>query len=256
MLQKGQQGDSVAQYQLGRGYDRGFSENKTRGEGGFPKRDETVALDWYLKSAVQGNVEATRAMSDKSRFKNGQSIKAGDDDALAEQIKWSLLSSGYEKYSTRLKNYNGIMITDQIRADGELRAKTFRDQNKLVAKYSEASKAADLATLKAKAEAGSAEDQWILGNRFNRDTSDGGNVAEALSWWRKAADQGHAKAQSNLGHCYASGTGVSKDTAVALSYYRKSADQGNAVALNNLGRFYALGVDVPKDEVQAYAYWS
>ena len=256
LLHKAEQGDPIAQCQLGRGYDRGFSENKTRGEGGFPKRDETVALVWYLKSAVQGNVEATRAMSDKSHFKNGRSIQAGDDDALAEQIKWSLLSSGYEKYSKSITNNSGIVITDQIRADGELRAKTFRDQNKLVAKYSEASKAADLATLKAKAEAGSAEDQWILGNRYNLDTSDGGHVAEALNWWRKAAEQGHAKAQNNLGHCYASGTGVSKDPAVALSYYRKSADQGNAVALNNMGRFYALGVDVPKDEVQAYAYWS
>ena len=104
---------------------------------------------------------------------------------------------------------------------------------------------------KAKAEAGDAVAQSILGDCYYFGEGVREDEAEAAKWYRKAADQGDVRAQFSLGVMYAKGRGVPKDEAEAMKWYRQAADQGYAQAQVNLGQMYANGEGVPKDEGEA-----
>ena len=70
-----------------------------------------------------------------------------------------------------------------------------------------------LADLRASAEAGDAEAQFIFGGIHVTGVGVPPDVAEAVAWYRRAAEQGHARAQYNLGGMYAEGLGVPQDAA-------------------------------------------
>jgi hypothetical protein len=53
---------------------------------------------------------------------------------------------------------------------------------------------------------------------------------------RQKAEQGDAESQLKLGFCYRNGISVPKDEEQAVSWYRKSADQGDAAAKKELAR--------------------
>ncbi len=84
------------------------------------------------------------------------------------------------------------------------------------------------------------------------------DIAQAVSWWRKAAESGFAKAQYSLGVAYERGDGgLTKDAAQAVSWYQKSAEQGNADAQDSLGGSYAFGTGgLAKDYTEAVRWWS
>jgi TPR repeat protein len=147
------------------------------------------------------------------------------------------------------------------------------------------------AEIKAKAEAGDANAQSILGFRY--ETGDGvlqdytkavqwytksagqGDIvaqynlalhfhdglgvaqdyAEAAMWYRKVADQGFGAAQINLGNCYHNGQGVTQDDAEAVKWFRKAADQGYAKAQFNLGFCYDDGQGVTQDYAEAVKWY-
>jgi TPR repeat protein len=70
----------------------------------------------------------------------------------------------------------------------------------------------EIDALRARAEAGDAEAQYLFGNMYAFGL--GGfpqDDAEAMRWHRLAADQGHAGAQYELGNMYATGRGVPLD---------------------------------------------
>ena len=112
-----------------------------------------------------------------------------------------------------------------------------------------------LADLRASAEAGDAEAQFILGGMYVTGVGVPQDAATAVAWYRRAAEQGHARAQYNLGAMYAAGDGVPQDAAAAVAWYRRAAEQGNATAKNNLGAMYAEGLGVPPDAAAAVAWY-
>ncbi|MDP9100050.1 MAG: sel1 repeat family protein [Verrucomicrobiota bacterium] len=109
--------------------------------------------------------------------------------------------------------------------------------------------------VRAKAEAGDAEAQYLLGRRYARGQGATKDLAEAAKWYRKAADQNYAKAQDALGYYYEEGKGVEKDSVEAVKWYRKAADQNNPGGQYNLARCYAHGLGVPKDPVEAVKWY-
>ena len=109
--------------------------------------------------------------------------------------------------------------------------------------------------LRAKAEKGDAESQFILGLIYFRGDGVPMNKAEAVKWFHKAAEQGDARAQFLLGVMYSNGRGIPKDETEAVKWWRKAAEQGETQAQHHLGLQYALGEGVPKDDVLAYK-WS
>ena len=87
-----------------------------------------------------------------------------------------------------------------------------------------------LADLRASAEAGDAEAQFILGGMYVTGVGVPQDAAEAVAWYRRAAEQGDARAQYNLGGMYRKGRGVPQDAAEAVAWYRRAAEQGHARA--------------------------
>ena len=110
--------------------------------------------------------------------------------------------------------------------------------------------------LRARAEAGVAEDQYLLGVMYRNGRGVPENDAEAVRWYRLAADQGYASAQVHLGFMYRNGDGVPEDDAEAVRWYRLAADQGYARAQGNLGFMYRNGDGVPEDYVQAHMWFN
>jgi TPR repeat protein len=104
--------------------------------------------------------------------------------------------------------------------------------------------------LQAKAEAGDAEAQYLLGNRYYYGKGVAKDQTDGVKWYRKAAAQNYSKAQNKLGYCYESGEGVAKDLVEAVKWYRKAADLNDAGGQYNLGRCYYKGTGVPKDLVE------
>jgi len=116
--------------------------------------------------------------------------------------------------------------------------------------------ASELDDMKALADTGMAEAQYVLGWMYATGEGVPENDAEAVKWYRKAADQGNADAQYNLGYMYANGEGVPENDAEAVKWYRKAADQGIAAAQYNLALKYANGEGVPENNIRAYVWWS
>ena len=112
-----------------------------------------------------------------------------------------------------------------------------------------------IADLRARAEAGDAGAQFILGGMYVIGDSVPPDAAAAVAWYRRAAEQGHARAQYNLGVMYERGDGVPPDAAAAVAWYRRAAEQGHAAAQSNLGAMYAEGRGVPPDAAAAVAWY-
>ena len=112
-----------------------------------------------------------------------------------------------------------------------------------------------LADLRASAEAGDAEAQFILGSFYVTGAGVPQDDAGAVAWYRRAAEQGHARAQYNLGVMYDQGQGVPQDDAGAVAWYRRAAGQGDASAQSTLGAMYDQGRGVPQDDAGAVAWY-
>ena len=114
--------------------------------------------------------------------------------------------------------------------------------------------ASDLDSLKAAAEQGIAEAQFILGVMYDTGRGVPQNDAEAVRWFRMAAEQGNADAQVMLGYMYAAGEGVPQNDTEAARWFRMAAEQGIAEAQFHLGLVYAAGEGVPQNDTEA-ARW-
>jgi uncharacterized protein len=113
-----------------------------------------------------------------------------------------------------------------------------------------------LADIRAKAEQGNAEAQYVLGTAFTfGNLGVAKNQVEAVKWYRKAAEQNHADAQYNLSVSYSKGAGVAKNKIEAVKWCRKAAEQNLAMAQAVLGSDYFFGEGVTKDEVEAVKWF-
>ena len=74
-----------------------------------------------------------------------------------------------------------------------------------------------------------------------------GDLAGALTQYRRLAEQGLAEAQYSLGFMYETGEGVPEDDAEAVRWWRRADEQGHAGAQSDLGLMYAKGEGVPED---------
>jgi TPR repeat protein len=110
------------------------------------------------------------------------------------------------------------------------------------------------AELLAKAKAGDAESQRVVGLAYWKGEGEPRDYAQAADWFRRAAEQGLERAEFDLGLLYENGQGVPQDYARAALWFRKAAEQGDAISQNSLGVLYEDGQGVPKSYTQA-AVW-
>ena len=112
-----------------------------------------------------------------------------------------------------------------------------------------------LTALRELAEAGDAEAQTELGERYEDGRGVRQDYAVAVSWFRRAADQGQAPGQAALGFMYFRGFGVAQDDTEAVRWFRRAADQGDARGQNNLGAMYGTGRGVSRDYAEAVRWY-
>lgn len=112
----------------------------------------------------------------------------------------------------------------------------------------------DITQLTELAEAGDAEAQVELGNRYYKGLGVEQNHSVAFDWCRKAAEQGHPRGQNALGVMYKHGNGVEKNYGEALTWYNKAIDQEYAPAMSNMGLMYQFGRGVEQSYSEA-SFW-
>ena len=109
-------------------------------------------------------------------------------------------------------------------------------------------------SLKADAEKGDAEAQFLLGFAYVNGEDVERDYREGLKCYRKAADQGSIMGQFHLALLYEEGHLGQKDYAEARKWYRKAAEQGDPKAHWAIGLMYRYGDGIEKDYVEAYAF--
>ena len=189
-----EQGNSSAQYQLGRcyGLGRGVMENYEE------------AIKWFLKAAEKGHTQAQYTLG--SCYENGQ-YGSGQSTGTnpAEALKW------YRK------------AVEQGNADAESALGSCYTRGIGVPKN-------EIEGLKWFRKAGEQEQkdaQLYLGQFYLLGHGRPGekDYVEAMKWYRKAAENGNPKAQSILGRAYFNGAGVEKDLIQAYAYLKLSEDR-------------------------------
>jgi TPR repeat protein len=186
-----------------------------QGEDGLP-HDDTKAVEWYRKSALQGYSNAETNLGDMYFYGRG-----GLSQSYADAAFWYLKAAQ--------QNVPGAQF--RLAYMYEKGIGTNKDEAHAVQLYR---RAADL---------GDPEAQNELGVLY---AVGGDGIAEddkqSVAWYQRAADQGFPKAEKNLGDMYFFGRGVDKDYEQAFIWYQKAADQGFPDAQFRLGFMYERGL--------------
>lgn len=115
--------------------------------------------------------------------------------------------------------------------------------------------AAQIDSIRYKAEQGDAKYQYAYGVCYEKGWGVEEDAEEALAWFRKAASQENGPAYNSLGNYYRMGTVVKADPKQAFEWYQKGAQVKDAQAMLNLGNCYFYGMGVEKDEKTAVKWW-
>jgi len=117
--------------------------------------------------------------------------------------------------------------------------------------------ATDVPAVRARAEAGDARSQFLIGLAYEYGfaglTRD---LSEALRWNKLAAQQGIGLVETWVGDFYYDGLGVAIDYAEALSWYRRAAGRGHAQASRYIGDFTLFGLGTPRDPAAAAVWYA
>lgn len=111
------------------------------------------------------------------------------------------------------------------------------------------------AALLAKANAGDAAAQVVVGESYAAGAGVARDYKIAAEWYKKAAEKGDLAGELHLAALYRDGgKGFERDMAQAAAWYRKAAEQGDVGAQGTLGTLYSMGQGVEQSYVDAY-YW-
>lgn len=112
------------------------------------------------------------------------------------------------------------------------------------------------AALLAKAKAGDAPSQVVVGEAYAAGKGVPRDYKQAADWYRKAAEKGDIAGEMHLATLYRDGGGkaIPRDMVQAAEWYRKAAEQGDVTAQGILGTLYSMGQGVPLSYPDAY-YW-
>lgn len=219
-------GDAKAQNTLGVWY---YTGRKV-------KQDYRKALEWWSKSAKQGNADGLGNMAMCFQLGNGtkkdsvtamglykKAITAGNK-AIIPQHEAIVSKDSTALFSTRLLF---ICYTEGIGVKKNFKkAEVYQ---------------------RILANSGDVYQQFSLGlSSLNGDHPD-----EAAKWFKKAADNGKNEAVYYYGYLLFNGMGVAQDKAEGLKLIESAAGKGMAAAKYQLGRAYYEGNGVGKDEAKA-----
>lgn len=174
-------------------------------------QDNKRAVDWYTKSAKQGNLRALYNLG-ITYYYGRIGIPKSPEKTVAYLLKAA------ERGHSRSQYWLGAIYetgTGAISPNEELSFKW----------YSKA------------AQQGLADAQFALSCLYDEKKQ----YLASFQWCRKAALQGDANAKYNMGYNYERGCGVDKDPDLAFQWYLEAAEDGNAVAQYVVGSEYYYG---------------
>ena len=231
-----QNGNAVAQYNLGVLFDKGMENGRDI----YIARNGDEALEWYKKAAEQGNVEAQYELGSYFfRIKNYMEAskwlhKATDQGKLEAKEKMEIAELFLNAQNgNAVAQYNLGVLFDKGMENGRDIYIT-EDEDEALEWYKKA------------AEQGNVEAQYALGECYWEiwvEFGDPSMAIEAAKWWRKAAEQGNVEALFSLGWYYFHEEKYTE----ASKWYRKAAEQGNVDAQFELGELFRLGKGVKKN---------
>ncbi len=226
--------------------------------------DYDKAVEWYRKSAEQGNSDG------QWRLGNCYAFGRGVDKDYGKAAEWYRKSAeqGNSKAQWRLGvcYYNGLGVDKDYGKAAEWYRKSAEQgdskaQWRLGVCYAfgrgvdeDYGKAVEW--FKKAAEQGDSGGQWRLGYFYEFGKGVDKDYGKAVEWYTKSAEQGDSDGQWRLGYCYEFGQGVDKDYGKAVEWYRKSAEQGNSVGQWRLGYCYEFGRGVDKDYGKAAEWYT
>ncbi|PKY28235.1 HCP-like protein [Rhizophagus irregularis] len=179
-------------------------------------KDEKKAIEWYLKAANGGNLEA--------QFNLGICYQYGigvDEDSKKAFIWY--YKSAKEEYSPA-QNMLGNCYQDEIGTENDL--------EKAVYWYKKA------------AENGNKFAQYNLGNCYDDGEGVEKDEIKAFKYYKKSAYQGYLNAQFLLGLCYHKGIGTEINKTRAIKLYKMAAKRGHQIAKLTLEYFKYLDKDL------------
>ena len=116
--------------------------------------------------------------------------------------------------------------------------------------------AAQIDSIRYKAEHGDAKYQYAYGVCYEKGWGVEQDTKGALAWYNKAAAQNNGPAYNSLGNFYREGSGVKADPRRAFEYYQKGAVEKDAQAMLNLGNCHYFGMGTEKDINTAIKWWT
>lgn len=217
MLLYATEGNTNAQYDLGRAYHEGILGLNA---------DVEEAFRWFMKAAKNGHVEAENTIG--VFYAQGIYVEQNPEEA----IKWYRLSalSGNVVAQSNLgyKYYNGEGCEKDI---------------------AQALKWWSLA-----ADQGYDNAQVSLGNSYFDGEGVDIDYEKAVSLYEKAAAQDNDWAQVRLAECYHEGKGVEKNIDKCIDLLETAANNNSTDAMIELAKMYDLGEDIEANVDKAFYY--
>ena len=229
ILEQANEGDSDAEFQLGKCYEEGL---------GDVHKDYATAVQWYMKSAKKGNADAQNKIGiyyfGKKDYKEAlkwyeSSAKGGNAKARYNMgMMFMSKEYGMQDEQRGLNCYSLAAEAGLAEAQFELGLCYFYGIGTI--KYS--TKAA--MWFERAARQGYDEAQYMLGHCYLAGDGVEKNNAKAFNYFKQAADQNFAPAQYWVSECFNKGYGVETNLSQAILWCRKAADQGYARAVRKL----------------------
>ena len=220
IIEKAEQGDKDAQFQMGRCYEFGTNELH---------EDYATAVQWYQKAANQGHAEAMNKMGTyyfkQENYK--EALKCYSNAAASGSInaRYNMgllyLNSEYGLYDMNkgLECYQLAAEAGLVNAQFELGLCYYNSIGG--ANY----RPQAILWFERAASQGYDEAQFMLGHCYFTGECTEKNYKKAFTYYKMAADQNYAPAQYGLSLCYEKGYGVEKNLSQAIYWCKKAAAQ-------------------------------
>lgn len=263
VLALAKKGDAAAQNEVGGWYYRGRHVKQNYGE----------ALQWWAKSAEQGNVQAIGNMglcyqtghgiaadSLKATRLYQRSIKEGNKALFAQNEDLAKKGSVFSNMLIASCYQNGLGVAKDVnKAIPYLTAAAEkncvpaqRDLGMILINDKKATEAAPW--FKRGSENGDITCTFYYGKMLVEGLGVKANKKEGANYLLKAADAGFPQAMYYVGNCYMSGDGLTKNAEQAVKWYRLAAGKGVHNAQWALAQCYreGNGTDINYDQA---LYW-
>ena len=235
------------------------SEWYALGDNCYSQQNYSDAVNWFLKAAEHGHVEAQFKLGNCYEYGNGV---PENSEAAARWYRKAAEQGHIEaQYELGLCYYcgEGVEENDKMFIRWMSKAAEQGDvsaQLHLACYYRDEGKAESVKWFRKASEQGNAEAQLGLGSLYYY-----GNIGapqdykEAFQWYYKAAEQGLAYAQYKLGGCYYEGQGVEQDYKKAINLFFKAAEQNLDEAYYILCSCYTDGNGVEQNFEEAVKWY-